>query len=344
MDTSKLTVKLPVDQFYNSYVETIRALYTDSYIAQNHLEPSTCSSFQRVMSKRAGIALDKREDAKQYTKDDLIAIIADTNSKYEEYSLGDYSESTKARGEARYRLLSTVLKATFLKLGYDDIASQFKYAEDSKDTPEENVDKAYNTAVTAEKEDAEDVRKNIELLRSSLSSVRIKIDEFSRKELSEQDKNDLQKLKNILKDTIESAVKCAKGKSDTKVLNELIEQGKGYVMRIQDMLDDKKKTEIEQLSQEEIVVDQSEIPYDDIIRISKVLPQLVQKLQDMVSQNEKLLKQVNDLKTEMSTIETKTMMPESEEDLVQLIKEAANLIHDKNNLKDVALFIALKGM
>lgn len=346
MDTSKLTVKLPVDQFYNSYVETIRNLYTDSFISQNHLEPSTCSSFQRAMSKRAGISLDKREDTKQYTKDDLAAIVADTNSKYEEYSFGDYSEGTKTRGEARYRLLSTILKATLSKLGYDDIASQFKYAEDSKDTVEENVDQSYSAALAAEKEDTTEVRQNIELLRSSLSSIKIKIEEFSKKKLSTQDKESLQKLKDTLKDTVESAVKCAEGRDDASVLVELIEQGKEYIMKIQEILDDKKKEELQQVSQQKdiVVADQSEVPYNDIMRVLKVLPSFVERLQEVVKQNEELLAQVNSLKAEVETVKKKKMMPENEEDLVQLIKEAASLIHDKNNLKDVALFIALKGM
>ena len=251
MDTSKLTVKLPIDKFYNTYVETIRNLYTESFINQNHLEPSTCSSFQRAMSKRAGISLEKREDTKQYTKDDLIAIANDTNSKYEEYLSGDYSESTKARGMARYRLLSTVLKATFTQLGYKEVAEQFKYAEDSKAEAEANINKAYDDAIAVEKKEEEDltVKKNTEILKNSLSSVKEKIEEFSKKELSEQDRKVLQKLNVTLKDTIDSAIKCTEGKSNVEELKELIKQGEGYVVQIQDMITGQGKQKLEQVVQ-----------------------------------------------------------------------------------------------
>ena len=342
MDTSKLTVKLPIDKFYNTYVETIRNLYTESFINQNHLEPSTCSSFQRAMSKRAGISLEKREDTKQYTKDDLIAIANDTNSKYEEYLSGDYSESTKARGMARYRLLSTVLKATFTQLGYKEVAEQFKYAEDSKAEAEANINKAYDDAIAVEKKEEEDltVKKNTEILKNSLSSVKEKIEEFSKKELSEQDRKVLQKLNVTLKDTIDSAIKCTEGKSNVEELKELIKQGEGYVVQIQDMITGQGKQKLEQVVQaQQPITGNFEIDYAEIIKTLSITPGFLQAL---VDKNEQLAKANADLQSQLDDLKGKTTLPDGDDGLLQLMKDSINKIQDKNKLKDIVMLIALK--
>lgn len=342
MDVTKLTVKLPVDRFYDTYVETIRDLYTASFISQNHLEPSTQSSFQRAMSKRAGVSLDEREDTKQYTVDDLMAIVNDTNAKYEEYSQGDYSESTRTRGEARYRLMSTVLKETLTRLGYTDIAEKFKYAEASKNTAEENIDEAYHSALAAEQEEDVTVKENTDLLKNSLSVIKEKIEEFSKKELSVEDKEVLRKIKTALEDTVKSAKKCVEGKSNVNSLTELIAQGEQYVMKLQEMIASESAQKLEQVTQgiKETAVE--EMSYDNVMQVLKVLPSFVERLQDAVKQNEILLKQVQELKAEVDTVKAQTVLPDDDEALVGIAKDIINKINDKNKLKDLVMVIALK--
>lgn len=340
MDTSKLTVKLPVDTFYDTYVETVRNLYDTSFIAQNHLEPATKSSFQRVMSKRAGISLDEREDTKQYTKADLDAIVTDTNLKYEEYLKGSYSDSTKARGEARYRLLSTVLKETFLRLGYDDLAEKFIYAENSKDTVEENVNEAYKTALVAEQEEEDStVKKNVEMLKGSLETVKQKIKEFSSKELSDKDREVLQKLHNSLKDTIDSAAKVAEGKSNVQELTDLIKQGEECIVQIQDMLSEEKVQNI--LSRKDTQTVKEDKDVDNIL---SMLPKFIEGVKTVVQKNEELLQQINALKTEVETVKQQTVLPDNDDALIGFIKDAINAVQDNKRLKDIGMLILMKTM
>lgn len=351
MDVSKLTVKLPVDEFYNTYIATIRDLYSESFIAQNHLEPSTKSSFQRAMSKRAGISLDTRDDTKQYTKEDLIAIIEDTNAKYEEYVHGDYSESIKTRGEARYRLMSTVLRETLIRLGQKEIADMFKYAEKGQDTAEENIETAYNEAVTADKNQESDttVKKNIELLQNSLAIIKDKIKEFSVKELSEQDRDSLRKLNTALTDTLSSAAKCAEGRTGVEDLNDLIRQGEEYSMKLEDIISGNGREKLEQMSQqaatpERATIKQFEVSYESILQVLKVLPGFVEQLQSAVDERDKLLQQVKDLKQEIDTVKAQTVLPSSEDDLVKTAKEIINKIEDKTKLKDIGMVIMMKAL
>lgn len=351
MDVSKMTVKLPVDEFYNTYIATIRDLYSESFIAQNHLEPSTKSSFQRAMSKRAGISLDTREDMKQYTREDLITIIENTNAKYEEYINGDYSESIKTRGEARYRLMSTVLRETFIRLGYKDIADMFKYAEKGQDTADDNIEAAYNEVINVERDQEDDitVKKNIELLQTSLSVIDEKIKEFSVKELSEQDRESLRKLNVALQDTLNSAVKCIAGKSGFEDLQNLIKQGEEYSMKLEDIIANTGKEKLQQVvnetsTPERTVVEQFEIPYDDIMKVLKVLPSFVEQLQGVANERDMLAQQVKELKKEVETTKAKTVLPNDEDELVKTAKEIINKIEDKTKLKDIGMVIMMKAL
>ena len=346
MDVTKLTVKLPVDQFYDTYIATIRDLYTASFIAQNHLEPSTKSSFQRAMSKRAGISLDIREDTKQYTHDDLVAIVNDTNAKYEEYANGDYSESTKTRGIARYRLMSTVLKEAFIRLGYDDIAAMFKYTDDNDEEQSTNDD----VSVVKEQEEDITVKKNTEMLRESLAAVKAKIKEFSAKDLSDEDKEIIRKLDSALKDTIKSAAKCVDGRPNVDDLKDLIRQGEEYVMKLEDIIAGENKEKLEQIvaqqpeSSERTVVREFEVPFTDIVKVLKILPGFVENLQGAIEQNKELKEQVQELKKEINAVKQQTVLPTGEDDLVKLAKEIINKIEDKSKLKDIGMVIMMKAL
>lgn len=334
MDTTKLTLSLPVDRFFETYVATIRNLYESNFIAQNHLEPTTKSSFQRSMSKRAGISVDKREDSSQYSKDDLLSIVEDTNMKYEEYTKGDYSESTKARGQTRYQLLSDILYATLSKLEYQDVAEKLKYTG-----KKQAINK--NTVTTEDKGEVTAVKKNVKILKESLTTIEEKIKELSGKSLSNQDKENLMKVQNSLKETIESAKKCVKSKSDTAELKTLIQQGEEYIMKIEELLTDKNLKQTLQSSVASTTTFDVNSSTDDILT---KIPIFVDKIKAIVQRNEELLTTVKQLKEEIETVKQQTVLPDDDDALVQLIKEAVNKVEDKTKLKDIVMLIALKVM
>lgn len=334
LDTTKLTSSLPIDRFFETYVATIRNLYSASFIAQNHLEPATKSSFQRSMSKRAGFSVDKQGDPLQYSQNDLLSIVEDTNKKYEEYTKGDYSESTKARGQSRYRLLSDILHETLSQLGYQDIANKLKYTGDQS-----TVNK--NTITTESKEEDAAVKKNIKILKESLTTIGDKIKELSEKPLSDQDKENLVKIKDSLKETIESANKCVKSKSDTAELKTLVQQGEEYIMKIQELLADKN---LEQTLQSSVTSTTTPGAYSTTNDILTEIPLFVDKIKAIVQRNEELLATVKQLKEEVETVKQQTVLPDNDDELVQLIKETINKVEDKTKLKDIVMLIALKVM
>lgn len=334
MDTTKLTLSLPVDKFFETYVATIRNLYGSSFIAQNHLEPATKSSFQRSMSKRAGISVDKREDSSQYSKDDLLSIVEDTNVKYEEYTKGDYSESTKARGQARYRLLSDILHATLSQLGYQDVAEKLKYTGDRQAVTKDTV-------TTEDKEETAAVKKNVKILKESLTTISEKLKKLSEKPLSDQDRESLAKVKESLKETIESAKKCVKSKSDSAELKTLVQQGEEYIMKIQELLTDKNLEQTLQSSVTPTTTPGAGSTADDILT---EIPLFVDKIKAIVQRNEELLATVKQLKEEVEIVKQKTVLPDDDDALVQLIKETVHKVEDKTKLKDIVMLIALKVM
>lgn len=353
MDISKLTVDLPVDKFYNTYVETIRRLYEENFIVKNNLVPSSQESFNRSMSKKADISIEKR-DVKAYTVSDLRAIVEDTNAKYEEYSSDSYSASVKSKGRARYILLSTILKETFLRLGYDDLAKELKYTEKNI-TAAENL--VASTLQEEKKEEDDSMASNVELLKSSLSIAKSTVLSYDDGKLSNKDKEKLKKLSVTLKDVLDKTAGSISGKKGTNDIRDLISQGEQLVARIQDMIAGKVVEDIKEEIGSDVV-----IPFEDITRTLKVLPGLIMNYQNLISDHDELLNEnkllYNDLQEKTrecialqnkceelkNKVANSYNISDNEDELVKLAKEIINKISDRNKLKDIGMVIMMKAL
>ena len=342
MDTSKLVIKLPVDDFYNNYTQTLRELYSDSFISQNNLKPTTQNSFQRVMSKRAGISLDKREE-KIYTEEDLAAIVKDTNEKYEEYTNGSYSENVKKRGQTRYVLMATVLQETFKRLGYQELAAQFKYVQKQEKTTEDNIIKAYNDAESATTEEDTSVKENIKLLRDSLSTIQKKIKEYEKHGVSDKEEETIHKVIETLTDTLDSARHCSEGKEDNKELNDLIKKGeleKGITMAESN----KAALESVKASLQEGEVTSCEDVYATINKAAVLIPGVIQELNNLKDDYRILWQQNQEYAKALEESKKQQELSNNEDELVQLAKQVIAKIEDKGKLKDIAMVIMMKAM
>ena len=359
MDTSKLTVELPVDEFYNSYVTTLRKLYTDNFIASNNLQPETQNGFQRAMSKRAGISLDNR-NAKAYTEKDLKAIVQNVNDKFEEYANGPYSAPVKKRGEARYCLLSTVLKQTLVSLGYDTIAAGIKHGEDSCAKDSDNVMKAYDGLVKAEEEEDKAVKKSYDALKAALTAVKSKVKQYSEKgsNLSDDDRTSIKKLMATLQDTINSAARCVTGKDDADDLRSLVSEGESCVTELQNILLKPSKEDLNRLQQkfnegndaeESAAVKSDDISscedvYATISKAATLIPGVIQELNNLKDDYRILWQQNQEYAKTLEENKKQSALPESEDELVQLAKQVIAKIEDKSKLKDIAMVIMMKAM
>lgn len=365
MDTSKLTVELPVDEFYNSYVTTLRKLYTDSFIASNNLQPETQNGFQRAMSKRAGISLDGR-NAKVYTEKDLKAIVQNLNDKFEEYSTGPYSAPVKKRGEARYCLLSTVLKQTLVSLGYDTIAADIKHDEKGCTKDSDNVMKAYEGLVKAEDEEDKAVKKSYDALKTALSAVKGKIKQYTEKgdNLSDTDKTSVKKLMATLQDTIDSAARCVMGKDNVDDLRSLVSEGEAYVQELQDILLKPSKEDLNKLQQKfnegndekltivsnaPAAVQESETTscedvYATINKAAVLIPGVIQELNNLKDDYRILWQQNQEYAKALEENKKQQALPDNEDELVLLAKQVINKIEDKGKLKDIAMVLMMKAM
>ena len=358
MDMSKLVIKLSVNDFYDNYTQTLRELYSESFIVQNNLQPATQNSFQRAMSKRAGISLDKREE-KSYTEQDLEAIVKDTNDKYEEYANGSYSDSVKKRGQTRYILMATVLKETFKRLGYHELAEQFKYVQDQEKTTADNVIKAYHDAEDTEDETEDtSVEENIKLLKDSLTTISQKINEYEDKYMSDKDKKVLNKVMTALKDTIDSAKNCVDGKQDTAELSDLITEGEALIKKGESILAGKQHTMSKEESNQTVLESlketleekQDNIPnskvtdFDILIKAASMLPDVVFEIRTLKEKVTVLSDEKEKLEQELAAADKKAALPEGEDELVHLAKQVINKIEDKGKLKDIAMVIMMKAM
>lgn len=356
MDTSKFVIKLSVDDFYTNYTQTLRELYSDSFISQHNLQPTTQNSFQRVMSKRAGISLDKRED-KSYTEEDLAAIVKDTNDKYEEYANGSYSDSVKKRGQTRYILMATVLQETFRRLGYKQLAEQFKYVQQQEKTTEDNIIKAYHDAESAETEDTE-VKNNVSLLKESLETINKKIQGYENRTLSDKEREIVEKLTTTLSETIDSAKRCATGKNNVTELTTLIADGENVLQKLKKLAEQKNmskedtnKAILESMRAalpedpaEEDKVISCEDTYAVISKAVALIPGVIQELNNLKDDYRILWQQNQEYAKTLEENKKQQALPDNEDELVLLAKQVINKISDRGKLKDIAMVLMMKAM
>ena len=269
-----LKTSINATEFYNAYVATIHELYSDSYIKQNHLEPSNETSFKRSMSRKANVSLEQRDD-KSYTPADMQAIVNDTNAKYEEYATGNYTSELRRKGEGRYALFSKVFEAVLKRLGYPEIAEGLKYVDNADgDMPkveevkapepktdekvlEEALDIAKRDAGLGENKDEKEEEKNEEpanelkldvydldanvaILEMSEGKIDEKIAEYQiKKNLTDKDKEHLEAVVHKLEDVIINAKRFIdNADSVDENIKKLIDKGEWQIDKLYNMIDD----------------------------------------------------------------------------------------------------------
>lgn len=252
MDTKKFVVEIPGEEFFNSYTETLRKLYTEAFIVKNHLLPSSLESFSKSMSLQAG----KKGEVKTFTVSDLIAIAEETNNKYEEYATGGYTEAFRKQGEQRYRSKSKILYDTFMKLGCEEAAKALKYVEETDIPEEETVNSEENPFIDAKEAEKEktletfkvaetenkEMSRYVSILEASLKELKKKNKECKKSGISDPEKASA--LMESLTGEIEAAEKFAETvtRIDTRKFLKTIKDIKKEVETLQQNLDRSEQT------------------------------------------------------------------------------------------------------
>lgn len=131
MDTSKLILEVDSDKFHDTYVHFLRKLYDEQFIKSYHFTVNDPVSFRRTFANKAGVKdITQRTEHTIFTKEEMEAIVEDTNNKYEECATGKYTKSVAERQMRRYRVMSRVLKETLTELGFKEAADKLLYAND----------------------------------------------------------------------------------------------------------------------------------------------------------------------------------------------------------------------
>ena len=126
-------VQVKIKDFYKEYTAAMHEMYSLDEINNSSLMPKTQNSFQRGMSRKAGISLDKNQD--YYTEEDLKKIIADTQEKINEYKSGQYSEALSQKGIMRYTMCYDILKKSLSKLGLSVLFEETEQPKEQEQQP-----------------------------------------------------------------------------------------------------------------------------------------------------------------------------------------------------------------
>ena len=364
---------LKVDEFFNVYIATIHELYTESFIKQNHLEPSNITSFKKAMSRKAGVSLGSRTDDSSYTKKDLQNIVKDTNSKYEEYATGDYTQELRRKGEGRYMLFSNLFSAVLKKLGLSDIAEGLKYTDEkvaASKSETQKTDAEVLKDTLAEAKATAEPEKNEE--NKELDS-KIELLEACEKKVGEIDKNTEEKIisevLNKLNSTIESAKKYNKTANNSR-LSKLIEKciaqserlkslipgndtaSDADIQRLKDHFEGKDEEETTMKKENPFEKKKSDVDIESLIpEVLEAIPKFLKQGHEAAKENKELQEKIKKLKDENSDLIAKleeakqaTTLPTDEDELVKLAKEVVNKIDDKGKLKDIGMVIMMKAL
>lgn len=131
---SEKTISL--SELYDAYVETSEELqYDNALIERMVIRPNNQKALQRSLCRRAGVPVKEI-----FTSDDFIAIVDDTNKKYELYKDGPYSDALKNQGVSRYCMFSNIMYGILIKLDMPDIAEGLLYCNNKIEVEESEPD------------------------------------------------------------------------------------------------------------------------------------------------------------------------------------------------------------
>lgn len=294
---SEKTISL--SELYNAYVETNEELqYDNALIERMVIRPNNQKALQRSLCRRAGVPVKEI-----FTSDDFIAIVDDTNKKYELYKDGPYSDALKNQGVSRYCMFSNIMYGILIKLDMPDIAEGLLYCNNKIEVEESESDtfgRLANCIKVAENFVdnvvlSEDTMENFEFVTEDL----IKVLHEARKEV---------------------------GDAPNDLANDLLTRGDTVRERLLASLDLYNET-LQSQSDIEVSIEQqatteakSVSPYhgfvsNDMIHLAlKEIPELLQKGHEAAVELEQV-------KAELEELKRHPIIPETDEEKITLVKQ-----------------------
>lgn len=345
---------ITLEAFLNAYKKAIQSLYTTTEAKQYHLEPANDTSFHSTIFRKAGLVYNRNENTvKAYTLEDLTNVVKDTNEKYEEYDKGqDYSDTVRSKGKLRYVALSDVFYTALNSLGLTELANQLKYVSLKKDEkePETKTDAQvleetlYKVGV--KKEDTK-VHEAIARLNEAVK----RINEFIGTIHGVPSDEDKKKLV-ALKDTLEVVIEDGKRFAHQKDLDEAMKNANDTFAKIIEIQEDKSSLKQEKQEVPKMKDTKQAQNIEEMIpAVLEAIPAMIQRgvkaSEELTEANNKineLRNKVEELEKQLEETSKSTELPEDDEELFNIAKEAVNKIGDKTKLKDLGMVIMMKAL
>lgn len=131
MDTDRFEITLDHKEFYNSYINTIRKLYSESFIQKNNIMPSNEQSLAKTMLTTMGRAFD------QYDAESFGEIIKRTNERYDKIKGSGIVGEVKEKVLRNITIFADIISSIMKEVGMYDLSEKFNCT--SKKLLEENV-------------------------------------------------------------------------------------------------------------------------------------------------------------------------------------------------------------
>ena len=133
MDTSKFEITLDHKEFYNSYINTIRKLYSDSFIQKNNIMPDSERSLVKTISSAIG------KNVENYDVACFEEIIKKTNERYKKIEGSDIVHNVKDKMLRNITIFSDIISSIMKEIGLYDLSEKFvcsskKLLENSTET------------------------------------------------------------------------------------------------------------------------------------------------------------------------------------------------------------------
>lgn len=280
---------------YDTYQTVIKELgYNDETIERMVMRPNNEKAFQRSLCRRAGIPI-----CEDFTKEDLIHIVEDTNNKCETYAIGPYSEDLKRQGASRYVMFSNILYGILVKLDLSDTAEGLLYCDNKL------------FAVTAEPEDS--------VFGDLLKCVTAAEDFLQNEVLSDEN---MEQFETVTEDLIKVLHKARKeaGDNPTQAMEEVLTKGDTVREKLLASLDS--YTDLK--NKEENLVEgpkQQQSIYMSRFMRKDVLDYALKEIPELLRQGHEAARELKQAKAELEELRQRPVIPETDEEKVLLIKQ-----------------------
>ena len=340
-----------LEVFFDAYKKAVDKLFSSTEAKQNHLVPANATSFHRTMLRKAGVEPNEISECKAYTEQHLINIVNDTNSKYEEYNNGEYSEGVSSKGKLRYVSFSDVFYTTLESLGFQDIAKGLKYTTLKDTKPVEVAEKSdmqvleetLNKVGAGPKKQQDEMDELITTLNESVEKISKFVKTYSGA-LSDENNKKL----NSFREALEVVIEDSKRFDGNDKLNAAVERAQGILSDINDkqniVVENKEEAKVKDVKQVQNI--EAMIPAV-LEAIPEMLKRGVKASEELTTKNE----EINELKNKIEELEkqleesvSSTKLPNDDDELFNIAKEAVNKISDKGKLKDLGMVIMMKAL